>query len=108
MEPFPMEQEYDAPMHMPATLLEARCRTRRSGVSPIDVLDLSIAGCVFDRRTMPLEEGQRVLIRLPGLTFMGASVIWIEDDRAGLAFEQPLYPPVLEHILRPAGAQTGT
>ena len=31
---------------------------------------------------------------------MPASVLWVEDDAAGIAFDQPIYEPVLAHLLQ--------
>jgi len=47
---------------------------------------------------MRLQVQERILIKLPGLSYQGANVLWTEDDRAGLAFEQPLYSAVVSHM----------
>jgi hypothetical protein len=76
----------------------AQCRTRRGGVHEVRVLDISTAGLMVDKRAVQMEEGDRVLIKLPGLAWLPLSVLWIEDARAGLLFEEPLYAAVLEHL----------
>ncbi len=76
----------------------ARCRSRAGGTLDVRVLDLSAFGCMIDRRTASLKPKDRVLIKLQRLAFQAATVIWVEDDRAGLEFEQPLYEPVLEYL----------
>ncbi len=42
--------------------------------------------------------GERVLATLPGLAAQPGELVWIEDGNAGIAFEQPLYGPVLSHL----------
>lgn len=78
--------------------LEAQCRSKAGGVNEIRVLDLSEVGCMIDKRMMRMEQGDRVLIKLEGLAYLPTSVVWVEEDEAGLSFEQPLYGPVLEHL----------
>ena len=78
----------------------AQCRTRRGVVLEVHVLDISAAGLMVDKRTAKMEEGDRLLIKLPGLAYLPVSVLWMEDARVGLLFEEPLYAPVLEHLER--------
>lgn len=35
--------------------------------------------------------GDRVLVKLPGFDFQGASLVWIEEGKAGIAFEELLH-----------------
>jgi len=79
--------------------IKATCRTPRGGVIEIDILDLSEAGCLIDKRMISMAEGERVLIKMGNLSFLPANVLWIEEDEAGLSFEQPLYGPVIEHLM---------
>jgi hypothetical protein len=37
---------------------------------------------------------------MDGLSYLPASVIWVEDDRAGIMFEELLYEPVLAELQR--------
>lgn len=83
--------------------LKAQCRTQRGGVIEVDVLDLSEAGCLIDKRMISMSEGERVLIKMGNLAFLPANVVWVEDDEAGLTFEQPLYGPVIEHLMSQLG-----
>ena len=80
--------------------LRAYCRTRIGGAIEIRVLDVSIAGCVFDKRSSVLSVNQRVLMKLPGLAYLAANVVWIDEGLVAVAFEQPLYEPVLKHMMR--------
>jgi len=84
------------------TDIKAQCRLRTGGVHDIRVLDISEAGCMINRKMLRLEDQERVLIKLPDLAYQGATVLWVDDDQAGLAFEQPLYSAVLSHLRRAA------
>jgi len=80
--------------------LTGYCRTRIGGAVSIQIFDVSIAGCIFDRRASIMTCGQRVLIKLPGLSYLAAKVAWIDDNLVAVSFEHPLYEPVLKHIMR--------
>lgn len=78
----------------------AKCRMKSGTVGGIIVLDLSIAGCMIDRCSMTFRADQRLLMRLPGLEYIPARVLWVEADRVGMEFERPLHDAVLEHLLK--------
>lgn len=80
--------------------LTARCRSRRGVMTDVRVLDLSIVGCMFETPTLLFRAGDRVLVSLAGLSYAPAHVTWVEEDRAALTFEQQLYTPVLDHLLK--------
>ncbi len=62
------------------------------------VLDLSPIGCMVERRAWTARAGDRLLVKLDGLSYQPASVIWVEDDKAGIMFESLLYEPVLMRL----------
>ena len=78
--------------------VKAIVRYRVRSKMEMKLLDLSEGGCMLDSRGWGVKPQERVLVKLPGMGEVGAHVIWIEDQRAGLAFEEPLYGPVIEHI----------
>lgn len=80
------------------TLFPARCRTRL-GVITVDVLDLTTAGCMVTSFGSVFSPGDTVSIQLPSLRLMRATVAWTDQSIAGLQFEEPLYEPVLAHLL---------
>lgn len=84
----------------PRPALPARLRKSSGSHCEIAVLDLSLAGCMFERRGLSLQVDERVLIRLGDLSFMPGTVVWIEEQEVGLVFEAELYEPVLEHLKR--------
>lgn len=84
------------------TLLTLRCRSKSGNWVDLDVRDISLAGCLVDRRAWSSRPGDRVLVQLPGLSFQPAQVVWVEGEQAGIAFEELLYEPVLEHLRQSA------
>jgi len=64
----------------------------------LPVLDISLAGCMVDARAWSAQADENVSIKLPGLGFRPAKVVWNEDGRAGIIFEELLYEPTLEHL----------
>lgn len=73
-----------------------KCRSRRGMSADLEVLDLSIGGAMVEARGWGSEIGDRVLVTLPGLSAQPAELIWLEDGRAGLAFEQPLHETIFD------------
>lgn len=92
--------ETDDCLDGPSHVLPARLRNRNGTVNEVCVVDVSLAGCMIERLALAIDEGDRVLIRLADLSYMPATVIWIEEQDAGLVFETELYEPVLEHLKR--------
>ena len=78
--------------------LRAQCRTGKGGRVELDVLDISAGGCMVDRRSWSVQAGERVLVKLPGLAYQPGEVVWVEDNLAGIAFEQVLHDAVLVHL----------
>lgn len=78
--------------------LTAKVRNVRGGTMEVPILDLSAAGCMINPRGVGLAESDRVLVKLEGLEFMPAYVLWIEDNRAGIGFERVIHETVLEHL----------
>jgi hypothetical protein len=83
--------------------LLATCRSRSGSIIQLAVLDLSATGCMVERRAWGARPEDHILIRLPGLSYMPASVLWVEEDAAGIAFDQPMYEPVLAHLQQRLG-----
>jgi len=85
--------------------LTAKCRLPTGGVSEIEILDINEGGCLVKKGRMRMEDGDRVLVKLPGLEHKAAYIAWVEDEQAGFTFEEPLYGPTLKHLLIRAGAE---
>ena len=67
------------------------------------VTDLSVGGCGIELDA-ELETGGRVWVKLPGLENLPARVAWTDDRRAGLEFDHPLHPAVVEHVIQGSAA----
>lgn len=65
----------------------------------VGVLDLSPNGCRIDTGGSALAIGSPVFVRLDQLGAVRAIVRWQEDRIAGLEFDSPLYPPVVDHLV---------
>ena len=76
--------------------LRVKCRSRRGMSADLVVRDLSIGGVMVEAQGWSVEPGDRVLLTLPGLSAQPAELVWIEEGRAGLAFEQPLHETVFD------------
>ena len=76
----------------------ADVRYRSGHTLKLPVLDIGMGGCMVDALNWLVRPGEEISIRLPGLALRPAKVVWIEDHRAGIAFEELLYEPVLEHL----------
>ena len=79
-------------------ILVGRLRSRSGRVNEVRVRDLSLDGCMISTQGLPGKVGDRILIRLPSLRYLAATIIWIEHPSAGLTFEESLYPPVLDYL----------
>lgn len=80
--------------------MTASLRCKGVEVAGMEVLDLSLAGCMFgSERWMPREE-QRVLVSLPGIANLPGQVLWIESGRVGVLFDQLLSEAVYEHLVQ--------
>jgi len=78
--------------------MKATCRSQSGAKVELEVLDLSPIGCLVRRRAWSAQADERILIRLPGLEFQPAKIIWVEGDLAGIEFEQLLHEAVLERL----------
>lgn len=76
----------------------AKFRLRSGAKIDLSVLDISPIGCMVDRRGWKPEPGERTLVQLEGLGFQPATVVWVEDGRAGIEFEQLLHEVVLAQL----------
>ncbi len=92
--------ETDDCLERSSHVLIARLRNRNGTVNEVNVVDVSLAGCMIERLALSLTEGDRVLIRLADLSYLPATVIWVEEQDAGLVFETELYEPVLDLLKR--------
>ena len=87
-----------------AATFEAEVLYRGTRRMRLPVLDISLGGCMVDSRAWSAKPGDELSIKLPTLGFQRATLVWIEDQRAGIAFDELLYEPTLEHLSQLAPA----
>jgi hypothetical protein len=78
--------------------MKAKCRSQSGAKVELSVLDLSPIGCMVNRQAWSAQPDERILIQLEGLGFQPATVCWVEEERAGIEFEQLLHEAVLERL----------
>ncbi|MGE3689949.1 MAG: PilZ domain-containing protein [Novosphingobium sp.] len=83
----------------PVPWFVAKCRAGSGSNFDLPVLDLSAGGCLVKVGFRAFKLGERVLVRLPGLSAVPAEVVWVEETTAGIAFESVLHDAVLEHLV---------
>ena len=81
-----------------ATKVKASVRYRVRSKMEMAVLDIAEGGCMVDARSWSIREGELLSVKLPSLSWAAAKLVWIEDGRAGIAFDEMLYEPTLEHL----------
>jgi len=79
---------------------QLQCRYRSGMRLDLKILEVSAGGCMVESPGWSVRPDEGISVKLPGLGYQHATVVWIEDGRAGVAFEEPLYGPMLEHIER--------
>jgi len=78
--------------------MKARCRSQSGAKVELTVLDISPIGCMVDRVAWSAQPDERILIQMEGLSFQPARVVWVEDERVGIEFEQLLHDTVLARL----------
>ncbi|WP_120078387.1 PilZ domain-containing protein [Aurantiacibacter odishensis] len=87
--------ERDAQRHGISVIGKMRTGT---GKRDVTIVDLSERGCrIFDRMGL-LTPGKTVTIKIGPVGPIDATIRWQERPYAGLLFDNPLYPAVLDHI----------
>ncbi|MGE3691596.1 MAG: PilZ domain-containing protein [Novosphingobium sp.] len=79
--------------------MNALCRTGAERKT-VKLWDLSSRGCRIFMTGMNLCEGQRIVLRPDGMESFDATVRWASDDFAGIEFDRPLHPAVVDHLCR--------
>lgn len=76
-------------------------KVRRPGESWFTsrITDVSVSGFRL-QSFMKLMVGSDIWIMLPGFEGRRARVTWAQAHEAGCAFERPLHPAILDHIVR--------
>ena len=86
-----------------AVALSAQCRTQGGIRGTASITDISPQGCCVTSPTVILKAGLRVMIKPENLEGLTGIVRWAEGKRAGIEFDTPIYPPVVEHLVQRHG-----
>lgn len=78
--------------------LTVRCRAQSGSIAELEVLDISAGGCMVEYVGWQADPGERVLTTVRGLGVEPSRLIWVEDGRAGIAFERPLHTAVYDYL----------
>ncbi len=70
------------------------------GRQDVAVADLSLTGCRINAIYLLLAVGQKIILRPEGLEGLNAVVSWATGPSAGLKFETPLHPSVLDYLVK--------
>lgn len=81
--------------------VEIGVKVRRPGETWFSsrVTDMSVSGFRL-QSFMKLLVGSDIWIMLPGFEGRRARVTWVVAHEAGCAFEQPLHPAILDHVVK--------
>ena len=69
------------------------------GRQDVALSDLSTNGCRINAVYMTLTVNQHVVLRPEGLEGLNAVVSWTSGPSAGLKFDKPLHPSVLDYLV---------
>jgi len=75
--------------------IQCRYKSRRF-VMPL--LDISPGGCMAVCQSWPAEAGDEVSVKLPGLDSRHGRIVWIEEGRTGIAFEELLHETAFHRL----------
>ena len=75
------------------------CRAKSGPSADLRVLDISPGGCMVASGGWMAEPGERVLTTVRGIGVQASKLVWQEDGRAGIAFDQPLHAAVYDYLL---------
>jgi hypothetical protein len=83
--------------------LDAEVSLRRIGQNNyrVRLFDASAEGCRVELVERP-RIGEQVLIKMPGLETLDAKICWVDEFVAGLSFDKPFHPAVVDRIVERA------
>jgi hypothetical protein len=89
------------PVTMQGMMKTARAR------QDVVVADLSVAGCKIESLYLQLNAGDKIFLRPQGLEGRSCTVMWCNEKTAGIKFDEPFHPAVLDNLCRLHGTETG-
>lgn len=83
--------------------LAAQCRTQSGLRDRGQISDISSEGCCVTTNSLFVRVGARIVIRPDGMEGLTGIVRWIEGNKAGVEFDNPVYGPVVDHLAQVHG-----
>jgi len=77
----------------------AKCRVCRQTYA-LNMIDLSEFGCKLVTGVFDIRPGDRICLRPHNLEGVWGDVIWARYRSAGVRFDRPIHPAVVEHLAR--------
>lgn len=81
-------------------VLPARCRSRSGFLDRVVISDISQGGCRIDSLALVMQTGDLVVVRPDGIEGLTGVIRWVKGHSAGIAFDRPLHPAVVDHLHR--------
>ncbi|MCK9542213.1 MAG: PilZ domain-containing protein [Novosphingobium sp.] len=85
--------------------LGAHCRTQSGLRDRGRISNISLEGCCVVTNALFVKVGIRVLVKPDGMEGLTGMVRWIDGTRAGIEFDMPLYPPVVDYLAERFGTE---
>ena len=79
-------------------VLSGHCSDGAGRRSSANITELSVHGCKVRTTPTLLEQNATVWIKLGSREPLGGQVRWRKADLAGVSWEYPLHPAILDHI----------
>lgn len=84
--------------------MQGAMKNARGARQDVTVADLSASGCRIESLYLRLEVGENIFLRPEGLEGRACTVIWCNERAAGIKFDTPFHPAVLDNLCRLHGA----
>ena len=79
--------------------MPVQCRTQSGMRDSGEIFDISETGCCVIADSLFFRVGTRLVIRPEGLEGLVGAVRWVAGGKAGVEWENPIYGPVLDHLI---------
>lgn len=86
-------------------LVKSRVRSREVYV---DLIDISEGGCKIRAKHGFASLGDRVVMKVNGINAPLGSIVWIDGQFAGVAFEGEMHPAIVDYLCEQGGNRLTT
>jgi hypothetical protein len=81
-------------------LVKSRVRSREVYV---DLIDISEGGCKIRGKAGFAQLGDRVVMKVNGINAPLGSIVWLDGQFAGVAFEGEMHPAIVDYLCEQGG-----